>query len=514
MAPPKKESKLGGALIGLGVIGAIWGLLALAAWLAREPPPSSGEDGGPDGAAGAAEDAATTTDLGTQVVEELAGSGDASGGDAEATTDGGGTHTTTADASVSDDSGSDAALSSVARGTAVAYDVCAGSRARVHAGAIGRGSAASLVVACNGMAHVVDLAGGQPRVVATLDEPDAEAGMFEVEARPVIADVTGDSLGDVVLGCSRLSERGGPRLGGAWVVPGVRGAARVGTRPIALGPANVTSLASAELDGRPGHEILVGHMGNWYANETNEVRVFRGGPRPTRIAAIRTDGTETVSVAAVDLTEDGRDDLVIAHEARGGLTVLTGDGRGGFGDARSFSDVLAYGAWRVDLDGDRKSEILLRGERESRLLAGGRDEIPPPRPVALALERVQLPVDVDGDRLTDVVVALGTDTYFGPEWWDISVQRSQPGGSFEVLELVRSAFHPIDLAMADLDGDGALDLAWLGVSHEPAHPERDRVVLQIALGISMRAAGAPPREGPTELVPMPRATHATTVQLR
>ncbi len=178
-------------------------------------------------------------------------------------------------------------------------------------------------------------------------------------------------------------------------------------------------------------------------------------------------GGESADIAVGDLDGDGGPDLVVAGD--GGLTVLSGDGRGGFGGLRRVPvsgptpHLVALGD--VDGDGhldaaitahDSTTVTVLRGDGE-----GGLAPLPdspfdtgvpgPGHNHGLAL------ADVDGDGDPDL---LSADQDHGTVTVLLSDGRGgftpAPGSPFPAGD------GPYPFAVGDLDGDGRPDLAVPG----------------------------------------------------
>ena len=130
---------------------------------------------------------------------------------------------------------------------------------------------------------------------------------------------------------------------------------------------------------------------------------FRGGPVPLR----------TVSpgfVAIADVNGDHKPDLVATHLERRELTILAGDGKGVFTEIAGSPFDLGANAWHfavADLNGDGKADVAAGvGDGVRVMLGDGRGGfLPAPGPViATGRGTWQLTAgDVNGDGRTDVV---------------------------------------------------------------------------------------------------------------
>lgn len=178
-------------------------------------------------------------------------------------------------------------------------------------------------------------------------------------------------------------------------------------------------------------------------------------------------GSEPADLAIGDMDGDGDLDLVVAESAEAQVVVLPGDGRGGFGEPRrtalpegSDPHLVAVG----DLDGDGVPDAavsshdsnrvtFLRGEGDGGFAPFPGSPVPtgspePPHNHALALADL----DRDGDL----------DLLFGnQDAGSLAVLLGDGQGAFAPApdSPVSTGPSPYPVATGDLDGDGVLDLA-------------------------------------------------------
>lgn len=114
--------------------------------------------------------------------------------------------------------------------------------------------------------------------------------------------------------------------------------------------------------------------------------------------------------AVADVNGDGKPDLVSTHLERSELTVLLGDGRRGFAEATGSPFDLGHNAWHMalaDFDGDGDADaVAAAGEGVRLMLGDGRGGFRPApgSPFATSSGTWQLAVgDVNGDGRPDVV---------------------------------------------------------------------------------------------------------------
>ncbi|MDP2709786.1 MAG: FG-GAP-like repeat-containing protein [Solirubrobacteraceae bacterium] len=176
--------------------------------------------------------------------------------------------------------------------------------------------------------------------------------------------------------------------------------------------------------------------------------------------------TSPIAVAIADLDNDGKLDVVTSNGAHNSVSVLLGDGTGDLGTATTFS--LAGGQFPNDiaigdLDGDGNPDVVTsngNSDNVSVLLGDGLGGLGTaashglsggdfPQSVAIA--------DLDGDGKLDVTVAnLFTN--------DVSVLLGDGAGGLGSAANFATGSLPVALAVADLDGDGKRDVATANLS--------------------------------------------------
>ncbi len=220
-------------------------------------------------------------------------------------------------------------------------------------------------------------------------------------------------------------------------------------------------LVLRDFDGNGAPDLAV-------ANEwSDDVSVLLGSGYGT--FPVRTDygvGAAPASIVAEDFDADGTTDLVTANYGSGSLSILTGDAAGQFHESVSVplgSGTCPTSVAAGDADGDGHADLAVATPcNEAVLMLLGRGDgafaAPVPHsfagrgfPAALAL------ADFDADGYPDLAVGGNFDTW--PRTGFLSILRGVGAGEFEEVVRYDNLYGPVDIASADFDGDGLLDLA-------------------------------------------------------
>lgn len=181
-------------------------------------------------------------------------------------------------------------------------------------------------------------------------------------------------------------------------------------------------------------------------------------------------GTGPNSVAIGDLNRDGKPDLAVANYAAGTVSVLWGDGAGGFAAPADVTVGALSGALVIgDFNGDGAPDLAVanQGDDDVSVLendgAGGfptRLDLPSgpsPRAVAVA--------DVNGDGRLDLLVANGRESV-GDD--SVSVLLANGMSGFGPRQGFPTGLNPNSIAVGDLDGDGRPDLVTANTGVVPS----------------------------------------------
>ncbi len=192
--------------------------------------------------------------------------------------------------------------------------------------------------------------------------------------------------------------------------------------------------------------------------------VSQANPSGTPAAAANSPfavGTNPFSVAAGDFNGDGIQDLAVANENSNTVTVLLGNGSGGFAAGTPFAaGTQPIGVAVGDFNGDGVADLAVtnhNGSTVTVLLGNGQGVFAPAAnsPFTVGTSPFKLAVgDFNGDGIQDLAVAnQGSNT--------VTVLLGDGSGGF--AEAPNSPFtvgtSPISVAVGDFNGDGIQDLA-------------------------------------------------------
>jgi hypothetical protein len=264
-----------------------------------------------------------------------------------------------------------------------------------------------------------------------------------------------------------------------------------GSLPVGRVP---TSFEAADLNGDGHLDFAVANQGS------DDLSVLLGdgeGRFNTASGSPFAVGDAPTAVVSADLNRDGKADLAVANNSSNTLTVLLGDGAGGFaaapgspvGVGGSPSDLAA-----ADLNGDGVVDLALSVWQSNWRVAvlfgdGAGGFAPAPgSPIAVGARFGTTTIalaDVNGDGKRDLVVAP-TDSR------SVSIRFGDGAGRFGAAMTIAAGNSPSSLAVADLNRDGKVDLA-VGAQADRAGRFRPGLTIMVGNGAGgfRRAPGSP-----------------------
>lgn len=280
-----------------------------------------------------------------------------------------------------------------------------------------------------------------------------------------LADVDGDGDLDLItsgIGVSGLGSAVSVRLNdgtGRFTVPALGGTVPVGSY--------ASGLAVGDVDGDGDLDLLTSNAGPG----TVSVRLNDGNGVFTQFRSDFPVGSLPFVIALGDLDADGDLDIVTSSPRTNTVVVSFNDGQGNFGSSNSFvvgSDL--GGLTLADVDGDSDLDLLTTttssGTVSVRLNNGAGSFLalagaPAPAgtfPVSITAG------DLDADGDPDLVVVNNLSAGTGTA----TILRNNGAGQFATIGTLAVGRAPQVAALADVDGDGDLDVAITNYSDNTA----------------------------------------------
>ena len=222
------------------------------------------------------------------------------------------------------------------------------------------------------------------------------------------------------------------------------------------------ALIAVDLDGDTNPDLVVTNAGG------NNVQVLKGNADGTFQSPVVIDTERSVAVVAGDFNHDGFADLAIADREHSQVRILLGDGTGtGFTTAvydNGSNGSVTTGVAMADFNEDGEMDLVFANEVDQfdtafsgnvTMVFGNADgSFQAPQNVATGLSYPYAvkTADFNDDGHADLAYTLiGTPGA-------VMIQLGGGDGSFGPAETIDFATPASDIAVADIDGDGKLDL--------------------------------------------------------
>jgi hypothetical protein len=190
-------------------------------------------------------------------------------------------------------------------------------------------------------------------------------------------------------------------------------------------------------------------------------------------AAPNSVGTNPQAIVTADFNGDGKADLATVNAGSNNVSVLLGNGAGGFGAAQQFAAAPANtfalnpsSLAVADFNGDAKADLAVAfGAYGVYILKGNGDgtlQSPVRFGPSIGLwNAMEIAVgDFNGDHKADIVVTENDDFFSGVGGYIWVLLGNGQGGMMS--ESMRGEYPRYGLAVADLNRDGKLDVATAG----------------------------------------------------
>ncbi|MEU2451137.1 FG-GAP-like repeat-containing protein [Streptomyces sp. NPDC012765] len=367
-------------------------------------------------------------------------------------------------------------------GTAANLDDSGRGSSAVAIGDLNNDGTPDLVTAirAEGLGVFLGSGGGSFGAVTKYAAPLTSTSLFLGSA--VIHDINGDGHKDVISQDARgnvalvwLGDGSGALGAGAAVqLNPTPGCDTTGDNPCVVRFPTGVAVGDFDEDGKPD-------LATSNAN-TNNVATVLGNGDGTFGAATQiglNGGTGPQGIAAADLDGDGHLDLVTSNSSAGTLSVLLGDGDGGFGTASSFSAGMTLPSKvklaDVNEDGKQDAVVVAPGTpgRAAVLVGDGAGGFAAASLLSAGTNLTSASVsDLNGDGHVDLVVSSSTTH-------EVAVFEGDGTGAFAspLAFGLNGGSNPQATAVADLNGDGRPDVVTANLNSSAAFVKDASVLL-------------------------------------
>ncbi|HZW79628.1 MAG TPA: FG-GAP-like repeat-containing protein [Candidatus Deferrimicrobiaceae bacterium] len=248
--------------------------------------------------------------------------------------------------------------------------------------------------------------------------------------------------------------------------------------------ASAVVVGDVNRDGRPDL-VIANQCNSGCVNGTVSILLGNGDGTFQPAVAYNSGGSRALSVAVVDVNDDGKPDVVVANSCassscpNGSVSILLGNGDGTFQTAVAYNSGGQNSASVAvaDVNGDGKLDLLVANSCASSsnctngsvsvLLGNGDGTFRPAAAYSVSGEYSNSvsAADVNGDGKLDLLVSnlCGSSAYNCPSGGTVSVLLGNGDGTFQpAANYGVGPYVAYSLAVGDVNGDGNPDLAVAG----------------------------------------------------
>jgi hypothetical protein len=315
------------------------------------------------------------------------------------------------------------------------------------------------VVVISGGSPVVMLGDGTGKFSAPTIVPVPSSSSF---AGPVIADFNGDTKLDIAVVDGTANGPGGlPRF---HVLPG-DGLGGFGSAiSTSFTASDPFSVAGGDLNGDGNTDLVTVNRGGGNNNEGSISIALSDGAGHFTIQpnASARNAANPAGIAFADFNSDGKMD--IATPSGFGFSILLGNGAGGFAPRTHITTANAVSIRSGDLNGDGKADLAMVPEdstgKLSVVFGDGLGGFSAPSQFTVGVSPIDLAIaDFNGDSKLDLTVAISSqDAFPNPVRSNISVLFGDGLGGFGPAAIIPSERGVWRIVTGDLNGDARPDI--------------------------------------------------------
>lgn len=233
----------------------------------------------------------------------------------------------------------------------------------------------------------------------------------------------------------------------------------VAHREFNIGGEQPSHFAQGDLNGDGIPDLVITE--NIFATATQQVVELLGNRDGSFSAPVILNAGSQIKGAVViaDFNKDGANDVALTQQ--GGVVVLRGDGRGGFGSPMTFTGTSSAAAMiSADVNGDGKLDLAIADSGNTVALLLGNGDATFQAPLTFAVGQFPGGIaagDFNGDGHLDLAVTDGGSSQ-SQHGNTVAVLLGTGNGQFQEASFISVAAGPTGVAVSDFNHDGKLDI--------------------------------------------------------